>query len=77
MPYYKLPYSRVIESESGHIVRFEQDTATYVPTVKALIEKVQMFGGQECDAPGTESEAAESVESAAAKTSKPKPAARG
>ena len=74
MPYYKLPYNRVIESESGHIVRFEQDTATYVPPVKALIEKVQMFGGQECDAPGAESE---SAESAAAKTSKPKPAARG
>lgn len=54
MPYYKLPYDRVVESESGHIVRFVKDTATYVPPVPMLLERVQMFGGTACEAPAPE-----------------------
>lgn len=47
--FFKLPYDRVIEDTSGHIVRFVKDVATYVPPVQSLIDKIQMFGGQEVD----------------------------
>lgn len=49
MPYFVLPYDRVVEDTSGHIVRFVKDTATFVPPVQSLIDKVQMFGGREVD----------------------------
>lgn len=66
MPYYKLPYDRVIESESGHIVRFVKDTATYVPPVPMLLERVQLFGGIACADPAVEAaKAAAEVEAAA------------
>lgn len=70
MPHYKLPYDRVIESESGHIVRFAKDTATYVPPVPMLLERVQLFGGIACADPAVEAAAAkaEAEAEAAAET---------
>lgn len=68
MPYYKLPYDRVIESESGHIVRFAKDTATYVPPVPMLLERVQLFGGIACADPAVEAAAAKAEAEAAAET---------
>lgn len=77
MPYFALPYSKVIEDTSGHIVRFVANTPTYVPPVQSLIDKVQMFGGAEAKEPAAEVIAAEGTgaEGTGAEAPADKPAA--
>lgn len=89
MPYFELPYSRVVEDTSGHCVRFVANIPSYVPPVQSLIDKVQMFGGQEVKEPvakvDSEAETGEADSEAetggagepVAAVKKPRPAARG
>lgn len=87
MPYFELPYSRVVEDTSGHCVRFVANIPSYVPPVQSLIDKVQMFGGQEVKEPvakvDSEAETGEAGEPVAdvkkprPAVNKPRPAARG